>query len=150
MSQSLSNILVHIVFSTKNRESFIKESISSELYAYITKICQSYDSPIKQIGGMPDHVHLLLSLSRKISLADLVKKIKSNSSRWIKSKGIGYKLFAWQNGYGAFSIGQSGFKSCAKYIANQKNHHKKVSFKDELKILLVKYCIEFNEKYLWD
>jgi putative transposase len=150
MSQSLSNILIHIVFSTKERRPFIQPAIEQDLHHYITGICEAHDCPVYQIGGMEDHIHILISLSRTISLSKLIGEIKANSSKWIKGKGLNYQYFAWQSGYGVFSIGQSGFQPTVHYIAQQKEHHKKGSFQEEFLSMLKKYQVSFDEKYLWD
>ena len=112
---------------------------------------------IKRIGGIPflingtkDHIHVFTTLPKTISLAKFIEEIKRNSSRWIKSKGTGYQNFAWQNGYGAFSVSSSKKGIVIKYIANQKEHHKKQTFKEELLAFLNEYEIDYNEKYLWD
>ena len=149
MAQSLSNILIHIIFSTKHRKEFIDTDIQKELHAYICKICNNNKSTIIQIGSMPDHLHMLVSLSRNISVGKLIADIKANSSRWIKTKAPKYHLFAWQTGYGAFSIGQSGAKTCINYIANQAEHHKHFSFDEEFQKLLQKYNVKFDHKYLF-
>ena len=150
MPQSLSNILVHVVFSTKNRENLLIESITSELYKYLAQICKNNNSPIKQIGGINNHIHMLLDLSRSISISKLISEIKSNSTRWLKTKGSHLKNFSWQNGYGVFSIGESGLLNCQHYIKNQKEHHKKISFEEELKLFLKKYSVNYDERYLFD
>ena len=149
MSQSLSNILVHIIFSTKERRPFILPEISETLYNYIAAIARSFESHVHEIGGIEDHLHLLLTLPRTIPLSKLVEEIKKNSSKWIKTKGSFYSDFSWQNGYGAFSIGQSNFEAVQKYIQNQKEHHKKVSFQDEYRNFLKNYKISYDEKYVW-
>ncbi len=150
MPQSLSNILIHIVFSTKDRKNLIDKSIRSELYSYIAQICKNKNSSSKQIGGTENHIHVLLILSRSMSVSKLISDIKANSTRWIKTKGARLKNFAWQNGYGAFSIGESGFHNCVNYIKNQSTHHKQVSFEEELKLILRKYSVKYDERYLFD
>lgn len=150
MSQSLSDIILHIVFSTKERRSFIDSNIENELHSYLTKVCKTLDSPVIQINGMPDHVHILLILGKNIALSKLISEIKSNSSRWIKTKGNQYNDFSWQSGYGVFSISRRNIDSIINYISSQKEHHKKITFKDELIKLLKKGNLKFDEKYLWD
>lgn len=150
MSQSLSNILVHIIFSTKNRKNLLDDSIQIDLYKYIAQICKSKSSLIKQIGGTNNHIHMLVDLSRSISISKLISEIKSNSTRWLKTKGEQFKNFSWQNGYGVFSIGESGLLNCMNYIKKQKEHHKKLTFEEELKFILKKYSVEYDEKYLFD
>ncbi len=150
MGQSLSNILVHVVFSTKERRPWIHPKTQNYLYGFMSGICNELESPCYIINGMEDHVHLLLLQSRKIALADLVGKIKSNSSRWMKANGVDTKAFTWQSGFGAFSIGQSMFEQTYRYIANQKQHHQNQSFQDEFVRLLKAYKVFYNETYLWD
>jgi len=148
MAQSLSNILIHLVFSTKDRIQLIKPEIEQRLYLYIKSLSTDLNCPILTIGGMPDHIHILLNLSRTISLSEYMTKIKANSSKWMK-KESGCD-FSWQKGYGGFSLAQSTLDGAMNYIANQKEHHKKYSYQDELRLLLNKYKVHFDEKYLWE
>ena len=150
MAQSLANILIHIIFSTKNRQAMIQPEIIQELYDYMAGIARTHESQVHEIGGIEDHVHLLVSLPRTLPLSKLIEEIKKGSSKWIKTKGSSYTNFAWQNGYGAFSIGQSAFENLRKYIQTQKEHHKTISFQDEYRAFLKKYRIAFDEKYVWD
>jgi putative transposase len=150
MPQSLAAILVHLVFSTKNREPFIQSEIEQELFPNMATTCQSVNSPALIINGTMDHVHLLVKLGRKTAIADLVEEVKSSSSGWIKSKGSHYQRFYWQAGYGAFSIGQSGVDALKTYIANQKEHHRNRTFQEEFRGLLQRYGCEFDERYVWD
>ena len=148
MSQSLSNILIHVVFSTKNRKKFLINDICSELFPYIGRVivnnkCYSYE-----IGGVADHVHILCALARNISASDLVQEIKTATSRFIKTKGEEFNDFFWQNGYGIFSINPGHLDVVRSYISRQVEHHKEITFEDELRKLLNKYHIEYNEKYL--
>ena len=148
MSQSFVQIYVHIVFHTKNNVKFIREEVENELYSYLGGILNNYKSNPIQIGGTSDHLHLLCTLPKTIALADLVEEIKKSSSKWIKSKGLNYQNFYWQDGYGAFSVSNSGVDAVKRYILNQKLHHKKVSFIDEYKRLMDEYGIIYEEKYL--
>ncbi len=150
MPQSLSNVLIHFVFSTKERYPFIQNDVEDKLYQYITGICHALKCPLHQIGGVSDHVHILLSLSRNIAISDLIGDIKAGSSQWIKKQGQSYRNFAWQSGYGGFSIGKSGFDNAVRYIANQKKHHTTIPFQEEYLALLQKYGVEYDERYLWD
>jgi putative transposase len=150
MPQSLAAILVHVVFSTKNREPFIQPEIEAELFPYMATACQSANSPAILINGTMDHVHLLVKLGRKTAIADLVEEVKSSSSGWIKSKGANYQRFYWQAGYGAFSIGQSGVNALKKYIANQKEHHRIKTFQEEFREFLHRYEIDYDERFVWD
>jgi putative transposase len=149
MPQSLTNILIHIIFCTKNRVPLIDDEIEPELLKYITTVIQNTGSHLIKLGGTPDHIHILCALSKTIAISDLIENIKTSSSNWMKSKGTKYTDFFWQKGYGAFSIGQSGVPQLISYIENQKEHHKKVSFQEELRMLLDKYQVKFDERYIW-
>ncbi|MFB6341191.1 IS200/IS605 family transposase [Saccharicrinis sp. FJH62] len=150
MPQSLVKNYVHITFSTKNRYPFIDENIEKELYSYIGAICREYECYPVKIGGYKDHIHILCLLSRKMALMNLIEKIKSHSSKWIKTKGKCFELFFWQRGYGCFSVCQNAVKRVEMYIENQKQHHNKDTFKKEYLKLLQKNDIDFEEKYVWD
>jgi REP element-mobilizing transposase RayT len=150
MPQSLASVWVHLVFSTRHRRPFIRPEIERELHPYLATVFRSLDSHTLSINGTEDHVHVLFRLGRKISLAKLVEEVKTSSSKWIKTKGPEYKEFHWQNGYGAFSIGQSGVEALQKYIANQKEHHRRKTFEEEFRAFLGKYQIEYDERYVWD
>ncbi len=150
MGQSLVKNYIHLVFSTKNREAMIKPSIESELHAYLGGVCKNLDCQPIKIGGYLDHVHILCLLSRNIALKKLVEDIKSNSSKWIKTKGDNFKNFYWQQGYGAFSINPSEVDIVIAYINDQKKHHQKKSFQEEYRAFLQKYDIAFDERYVWD
>lgn len=149
MSQSLANILVHLVFSTKNRERSISESISDELYAYIGGIVKRLNGVLIKAGSVEDHIHLLIVHPRTISPADLVKEIKTGSSKWLKTK-LNYPAFHWQGGYGMFSISPAHKSAVVNYISIQKEHHKQFSFQEEFRRLLEKYDIECDDRYVWD
>src|ERR1700733_10059474 len=116
MAQSLASILVHIIFSTKKRQPMILPEIMQELYSYMAGIVRTQESQTHAIGGIEDHIHLLVSLPKTLPLSKLIEEIKKGSSKWIKIKGNLYADFAWQNGYGAFSIGQSAYEDLRKYI----------------------------------
>jgi len=150
MPQSLSSILIHLIFSTKNREPFLTPEIETELYPYMASIFKAMKSPALIINGTPDHVHTLLSLSRVVTIADLVGEVKTDSSKWIKTKGREFKNFHWQNGYGAFSIGQSQVPAVKRYIARQKEHHSRITFQDEYRKFLKLYGVDYDERYVWD
>ncbi|WP_291855854.1 transposase [Marinilabilia sp.] len=150
MPQSLVKNYVHIIFSTKGRAHLINKNISGELYAYLAGICKNLESWPIQIGGYTNHIHVLCMLSRKIPLMKLLEELKSHSSGWIKTKGLKYRNFYWQNGYGAFSVNQYGVEIVKRYILNQEEHHKKRSFKIEYRQLLEEHHIEYDERYVWD
>ncbi|GMT44721.1 MAG: transposase [bacterium] len=148
MSQSLSKIYVHCVFSTKNREPFIKDSIRNDLYSYIVGTLSNLHSYVTEVGAHHDHIHILCILPRTITTANLISKIKTSSSKWFKKQGIAN--FAWQNGYGSFSVSASELSVVKKYILNQDEHHTKTTFQEEYRKFLEEYHVEYDEKYVWD
>ncbi len=149
MSQSLALVLVHIVFSTKNRMPFLQSTeLRSEVHAYLTGTLRCLDCDALQVGGVDDHVHILCGISRSIALAEFVKNLKTSSTRLMKVKGR--DDFSWQTGYGAFSVSQSARESVFLYIANQEMHHRRINFQDEFRALLNKHGVRFEERYLWD
>jgi REP element-mobilizing transposase RayT len=150
MPQSLAALYCHIVFSTKNREAFIDETLERPLYAYVGGILRENKGVLVAAGGMPDHVHLLVSMSRESAVSDLVRAIKANSSRWIHEGYPNLASFAWQVGYGAFSVSVSQLDVVKKYLAEQKTHHAKQSFQDEFRALLEKHGLSYDERYVWD
>jgi REP element-mobilizing transposase RayT len=149
MAQTLVNLLVHVVFSTKNRTKIIAPEIEPELFAYMAGTLKNLESPCLAINGTADHVHILVSQSKNVALSRLVGELKESSSRWIKTKSPKYQSFDWQDGYGAFSIGQSNVAALKKYIAQQKERHKKKSFQVELIEFLKRYGVKYDERYLW-
>ncbi len=149
MPQSLSKIFIHIVFSTKNRADLIAPEIEDELFKYFHCIIENNGAKLIITNGTANHVHLLISFSKKIDIPELVGDIKRDSSKWIKrEKSI--NDFYWQKGYGAFSIGQKQVEMIVKYIENQKEHHQTHDFKDEYRAWLDKYEIDYDEQYVWD
>ncbi len=149
MAQSLSKLYVHIIFHTKHNQNLIGADVETELYAYIGGIIKANESiPIK-INGTENHIHILATMSKNIALAKFVEEIKRNSSRWIKNKGEHYHSFAWQGGYAGYSVSQSVVKKVARYIDNQKEHHKVISFQDEYRKFLEEYDVHYDENYLW-
>lgn len=150
MPQSLFKILVHIVFSTKDRADLIAPEIENGLFGYIHGIVENNGSKLVIANGTANHIHLLISLGKKVDIPELVGDIKRSSSSWVKKQGANYGNFYWQKGYGAFSIGQSQVPTVTNYIKNQKEHHEQQDFKDEYRVLLTKYEIDYDEKYVWD
>ena len=150
MSQSLSNNIIHIVFSTKNRQKFLHEKIRYELYSYIAGVIKNKNCLCHKIGGIDDHIHISCSLAKTISVSDLIKEIKMSSSLWLKNKDESLAKFYWQSGYGVFSLSPSHLPILCEYIANQENHHRKIDFKGEFLGLLNKYAINYDENYLWN
>jgi REP element-mobilizing transposase RayT len=148
MSQSFVQIFVHIVFHTKNNVNLISEEIENELFSYLGGILKNIKSIPIQIGGTTDHIHMLCTLPKTMAPADLAEEVKKSSSKWIKTKGVKYKNFYWQDGYSGFSVSNSGIDALTKYILNQKKHHETVSFIDEYKALLDAYGIPYEDRYL--
>ncbi len=150
MGQSLVKNYLHIVFSTKHRQSLISPAIEPELHSYLGGILNNLEcNPIK-IGGYTDHIHVLCLLSKKIALMKLLEEMKSHSSKWIKTKDDRLKNFYWQDGYGAFSVNPSEVDVVIAYIENQHEHHKNKTFQDEYRAFLKKYKVDYDERYVWD
>ena len=150
MPQSLSRLLIHLVFSTKNRDRVLTPVIQTELHPYLAATLDNIACPSLQIGGVDDHVHLFFGLSRTRTIAEVVEVVKTSSSKWIKTKGAAFAGFHWQSGYGAFSVSQSDADAVVAYICNQAQHHQKMTFQDEYRRLLERYRVAFDEKYVWD
>ncbi len=150
MPQSLSSVLVHLVFSTKNRDPWIRRNVESELHAYGTTVLQNMGCPCLAMNGMADHLHTLFALSRVTTIAAVVEELKTSTSKWIKTKNALFSGFHWQSGYGAFSVSQSNAQQVIDYIRQQKEHHQSRSFQDEFRMLLERNEIEFDERYVWD
>jgi len=149
MAQTPVSLLVHLVFSTKHRADLITPEVEADLYAYMAATLKNHDARCLAAGGTPNHVHLLVSLSKNSALAAVVAELKKSSSKWIKTKGQGFRDFGWQDGYGAFSIGQSNVAALVRYIARQKEHHRARTFESELVALSERYGVAYDETYLW-
>ena len=148
MSQSLSHLIVHTVFSTKDRRPFLhSEDIRIETYAYMAGILENLQCHPIKIGGADDHVHILSSLSKNIAFADMIGRLKGSCSKRLREKGI--PGFGWQNGYGAFSVSESNVEAVTAYISDQAEHHRKFSYQEELRELLKRHRVAFDERYLW-
>jgi REP element-mobilizing transposase RayT len=151
MSQSLAQVYLHIVFSTKNRQPWLVDrQIREEMHRFLGGACNDLGCPVLRVGGVADHVHILCRLGRSIAIADLLKELKRTSSQWIKTKDASLEDFHWQNGYGAFSISPGHVEALVLYIENQEEHHRTETFQDEFRRLLMKYEIEWDEHYVWD
>ena len=152
MAGTYSQIYLHLVFAVKHREYLISKTWKNRLYAYLASIIKEKGSKPIIINGMPDHVHIFIGYRPSTALPELVRELKNNSSKFINEQKLVPGKFAWQEGYGAFSYGQSQIDTVYKYIENQELHHQKITFKAEYLQLLKKFEIEFNEKYLfhWD
>jgi putative transposase len=149
MPQSLVCLPVHFVFSTKGREPWIRDEWASRLHEYIGGIAHAEKCQLLAAGGMPDHVHLLISLGRTITVADLMRVVKANSSKWVHETFVG-SPFAWQNGYGGFAVEYDRIEVVRAYVARQAEHHASRSFQDEYRILLGGHGMEWDERYVWD
>ena len=149
MPQTLVRVLIHVVFSTKNRADLIMPEIESGLFAYIHGIVENNKSKLIIANATMNHIHLLISLGRTMGISELIGDIKRDSSVWIKTQGD-FRNFYWQEGYGAFSIGQSQVPTVVQYIKDQKEHHAESDFKTEFRGLLKKYQVEYDERYVWD
>ena len=150
MSQSLSRVIVHGIFSTKGRASNLDPTIHPELFAYLAAILNNEGHEAIKVGGHVDHVHMLFGLSRTMTIADTIEIVKTSTSKWIKTKGIEYQGFAWQHGYGIFGVSESNVDAAVRYISNQDIHHAKHSFQDEYRALMRKHGNTIDERYVWD
>lgn len=151
MPQSLAKVIVHIVYSTKNRTPWLKDAkLRSELYAYNATILKNVDSPAIVIGGVEDHIHILALLSRKVAIMDVILQSKTETSKWIKKQGPRLQDFQWQAGYDIFSVSESNVGAVKPYIERQAEHHQRMSFQDEFRILCQKHQIEIDERFAWD
>ena len=151
MSQSLVKNYLHLVFSTKHRNAWLPIECRPNLFAYQSGILKRLESPVIEINGVEDHVHILFLLSKNHAMKEIAEEVKKGSSKWMKtSEGTNNSVFYWQGGYGAFSVSQSKVEAVRKYIQNQEEHHRTVSFQDELRELFRLHEIEFDERYVWD
>jgi putative transposase len=148
MPQSLARVLVHLVFSTKDREPFIAPEYRGRTFAYLAGTLNAIDCPVVIAGGVADHVHLLFVLARTLPLSKAVEEVKKESSKWAKANV--HPGFYWQNGYGAFSVSPSNVPAVTAYIANQDKHHRAQTFQDEFRELLRRHGVEWDERYVWD
>jgi REP element-mobilizing transposase RayT len=148
MPQSLSQVLVHAVFSTKDREPMIPTSVRPRLHAYLATVLKEMGNVSLQVGGTGDHIHALFALSRTVTLADTIQEMKTSSSQWMKEQmRCG---FGWQSGYGTFSVAASQKRRVIQYIQTQESHHRVITFQDEFRTLLKRYEISWDERYVWD
>jgi REP-associated tyrosine transposase len=148
--QSFAAVHLHVVFSTKNREPLIGPDLAPRLYEYLAGTARGNGCRLTTAGGVADHVHLLVSLGREIAIADLVRELKAGSSRWIHDTLPDLHRFAWQSGYGAFSVSFGLLDRVKGYIANQAEHHKSQTFQDEYRDFLRQHGIAWDERYVWD
>lgn len=150
MPQSLSNVVLHIVFSTKHRKPMLAAHIRPALFAYIATVARSMQCECLRVGGVADHVHIAVRLSRTITIAELVEAMKTSSSKWLKTLSPELAHFSWQRGYGAFSVNPYELGNLLRYIDRQEEHHRKQLYVDEYRGLLKKHNAEYDERYVWD
>ena len=150
MSQSLANIIVHLVFRTKDRRPLLRDEERSQLHAYITGVLKNHDSPLIEINSVRDHIHILFVQSKNHAPSKIVEQIKTASSTWIKTCHSWYSDFAWQSGYGEFSVSPTHVEHVREYIRDQEAHHKKEDFQMEYRRFCEKNCKPLDERYAWD
>jgi REP element-mobilizing transposase RayT len=149
MPHSHSDILVHVIFSTKERRAAIADAFKERLFAYMSAIVKERGGVAHLVNGTNDHVHMLISVPTSMSTADMMRFVKGSSSRWVHREIPGTRGFGWQTAYSVFSVSRSVFKQVHRYIARQEEHHRKASFKEEMIAFLRKHEIEYDDKYLW-
>ena len=149
MSHTYTNLLVHVIFSTKNRESLIKAQLRPDLHAYIGGIVRELKGTAIIVGGTENHIHMLARLPSTSSIADVVRIVKANTSKWLHEKWPEEWRFGWQTGYAALTVSESNSDAVRTYIAEQENHHKKISFEDEFIAFLRKNAIPYDPRYVW-
>ena len=150
MPQSLSHVIIHVIFSTKERRPFLDPDTRPKLHAYLATVARNAGCEAYRVGGVADHVHLAIRLSRTLPIADLVQDLKTSSSKWLKTQSSDLAEFAWQRGYGCFSVGPSDLDALRAYIDGQEEHHQTRTFQDEFRMFLKKYGVEYDEAYVWD
>ena len=149
MSGTYTNLLYHVVFSTKERRQLISSTIEAGLYAYVGGVFANVGGVLLEINGIADHVHLLAKLPPKLAVSDVIRDVKANSSKWLNDEKTKFRRFAWQDGFAAFSVSESQVPRVRSYIRRQREHHASLDFKTELVALLVKNRVEYDERYLW-
>jgi len=150
MANTFTSLHYHIVFSTKSRERWISQDIEARVWAYLGGIARENDLKALCIGGVEDHVHMLLGLPPTVTVSEAMKRIKGGSSGWMKETFPGCQGFAWQDGYGAFTVSKSQVPEVERYIRDQREHHRARTFQEEYRALLERHGIEYDERYLWD
>ena len=150
MPQSLAKVHIHLVFSTKNHRPYLFDTVRPVLHAYLATVLKNTGCHPIALGSVEDHIHILVAQSRTIALSKVVETLKTSSSKWLKKQDTRLSHFAWQAGYGAFSVSASHVQTVRSYIARQSEHHRKASFKDEFRSLLRTNDIAYDERYVWD
>jgi putative transposase len=149
VSQSLANILTHLIFSTKNREPLLADKdLRQRAHAYLAAVLKDLRCPALIVGGVADHGHILCQLAKTQSVSVVIEHLKTSSSKWLKTQGV--RTFSWQRGYGAFSVSQPNVASVVSYIEKQEEHHRTVTFAEEFRLFLKRYRVAFDERYVWD
>jgi putative transposase len=149
MAHTYTSLLIHVIFSTSGRAPLLTDAIRLDVHAYLGGILRELDAVPIAIGGTADHVHLLTRMPANLALADCLRVVKTNSSRWVKERWPQQRKFAWQGGYGAFSVSESRRAVVIRYIRDQAQHHRRISFQDEFLALLKNHRVEFDERYIW-
>ena len=150
MGQSLAKLVVHLIFSTKDRLPVLTPAIREELNAYMVGVLRELESPALLVNSVADHVHILVMLSKNVALAKAVEEVKKSSSKWVKTQGAEFGDFHWQNGYGGFSVSQSSLDAVKRYIADQEEHHRRRTFQEEFLAFLQRHRVEYDKRYVWD
>ena len=150
MPQSLACLPTHLVFSTKNRNRIIAETIRDSLHGYMATVLQNIGCHAMLVNSVEDHVHILFELARTVSVSKAVEEVKTATSKWMKAQGAEFAEFAWQSGYGAFAVSQSNVPAVRQYIASQREHHRVKSFQEEYRAFLQRHDVAFDERYVWD
>lgn len=150
MPQSLDNVLLHLVFSTKDRAPVLSDPLRPALHAYLATVARNAGCGCPRVGGVADHVHLAIQFTRTLTIAALVEELKTSSSKWLKTQSPELSGFAWQRGYGVFSVGPSDLGALLHYIDHQAEHHRTRTFQEEYRAFLTKYGVAFDERYVWD
>jgi putative transposase len=149
MAHNYTNLLTHVIFSTKERASLIDTELRPQLFPYMIGIVRELGGNTLAVNGTADHLHMLVALPPSLSVADAMRVLKTNPSRWVHEKWVTRRTFGWQSGYGAFSVSQSGIGNVIKYIKEQEAHHRRVTFQAEFLAFLKRHGIEYDERYLW-
>ena len=146
----LSKVVIHVIFSTKGRFPWLDVDVRSRMHGYLATVCREAGAEVFRIGGVADHVHLIVTLPRTVSQAEMVEGLKKKSSKWIKELAPEYRKFYWQRGYGAFSVSPSQLNVALEYVEKQEQHHRSRTFQDEYREFLQKHGVEYDESYVWD
>jgi REP element-mobilizing transposase RayT len=150
MPQSFTKLYAHLIFSTKNRKPFLDDPIRPRVHAYLATALRDLDSPFVVAGGVADHVHVLFDMGKMHAPVKIVEQVKRESSKFVKTLGSRYKNFYWQRGYALFSVGPTQRSDVEAYVRNQEEHHRKITFQDELRMFLKRYEMDYDERYVWD